>query len=106
MKGIELTVNSIIIVALGAIVLVLSVLYLSGSMGQMSGLSVESALNDGCRKFAETGMDPSALMLGDIDDDGASDTLLHACRLSMKNMALNSDECKQYCRQKFPGLVP
>jgi hypothetical protein len=107
-KGVELPTNTVIVLALGIFVLVLVVLYVARGFNPLADASADSAVNQGCQKYAQMGGSPEiagTLMVGDIDNDGKGDTLLKACQMSMKNPTMNAAECVNVCASKFPNLI-
>jgi hypothetical protein len=106
MKGVELPVNTMIVIALGFFVLILVAFWLVGGFKPLDEAKVDSAVNDGCNKYAQnTDFLPEDIGVGDINNDGKADTLLDACRLYMKKMDLTSQECIDICVKKFRGLI-
>jgi hypothetical protein len=107
-KGVELPTNTMIVLILGIFVLVLVALYVSRSFNPMADASADSAVNQGCQKYAQMGSNPETvetLMVGDIDNDGKGDTLLKACQISMKNPTMTKEACVNVCASKFPSLI-
>lgn len=105
-KGVELTTNTIIIIALGLLVLILTVVWLGRAYLPLGDATVDAALMDGCKQYGLTKTEPEAITIGDINKDGSIDTLLFACQLSAKKMDMGDTECKKICSQRFPGLIP
>jgi len=107
LKGVELPTNTIIALALGIFVLVLVVLYVSRGFNPLADASADSAVNQGCQKYAQMGGTPETvetIIVGDIDNDGKSDSLLKACQLSMNNPTMAKEACVNVCAGKFPTI--
>jgi len=104
-KGVELTINTVIIIALGVLVLVLTAVWLVNIFKPINEASVDSALMEGCKQYGLNGGEPESIMVGDIDRNGQPDSLLYACKLSEKKMDLETPRCKEICSKRFPGLI-
>jgi hypothetical protein len=112
-KGIELPVNTTIVIALGFIVLVVLAVFLIRIFSQ-SDLSPENAINMGCRDYALNPADPenpseiseklTSIILGDLTGDGLPNNLLDACRIYSKNPSLTPQGCIDICKSRFPGI--
>lgn len=103
MKGISLSINTIIIVAIAILVLVfLGYTFLIGSFPPFYGMRLEQSFNSGCEKYIKTGTSPENIFVGDINSDGSNDNLLTACRMYYGIDDMNLTECENRCKQKFP----
>ncbi len=103
MKGVSLSINTIIIISLAILVLVfLSYTFLAGSFPGFYGMRLEQAFNSGCEKYIRTGTSPKDIFVGDINSDGSEDSLLTACRLYYGIDDMTLTECENRCEQKFP----
>ena len=102
MKGISLPVNSVIIIVLAILVLVLlGYMFITGT-NPFVFVSYESALNNGCKVFLESGQSVDNILVGDLNKDGSSDSLLTACQLYYSNPDMDVDGCADRCRDRFP----
>ena len=84
MKGIELPINILVIVAIAVIVLLgMVALYFAGWTPFSNSLSYQSVKNDACEELVRTGCgDTTAINLGNFnadDDDTDVDTLQELC---------------------------
>lgn len=102
MKGINLSVNTVIVIALAILVLVLlSYLFITGTRPLVSA-KYENALNRGCKIYLQTNQSTDSIMIGDINGDANPDSLLTACRLYYLNKTMGAEECGKRCRERFP----
>ncbi len=103
MKGINLPVNSVIIITLAILVLVfLGYMFITGTNPLPQTVKPENAFNIGCKKYFETENSPENIPVGDINNDGNQDNLLTACRLYYSNESMEAEGCEQRCRDRFP----
>ncbi|MCK4730309.1 MAG: hypothetical protein KAT28_03245 [Candidatus Aenigmarchaeota archaeon] len=101
LKGIELPVNTVIILVVAILVLVL-IVYMVIKGTDMSLVTNQDAFNRGCRVYIEEGRLPSTIMLGDITNDGKEDSLLTVCRLHYMDSSMDDEGCREKCREVFP----
>ncbi len=101
LKGIELPVNTVIIIVVGFLVLAL-IIYMVINGTDMSTVIYQSAFNEGCRVYVEEGRLPSTIMLGDVTNDGKADSLLTVCRLHSLDSNMDEEGCMEKCRIVFP----
>lgn len=85
MRGLELPVNTLIVIVLAIIVLVAVIAFFMGAWRPgVSGIEMENAKNSGCQAFVSAGCDDRDLNIiivnYDVDGNGAKDdSLLRLC---------------------------
>ena len=99
LKGIELPVNSVIIIALAIMVLLMIAAFLMGA--DVSPSKVESAWSRGCGVLKSTyNCDASKvkdIIVTDITGDAVDDSLLVICRAKFKNDEASAHWCRNKC---------
>jgi len=99
MKGIELPVNSVIIIALAIMVLLMIAAFLMGA--DVSPSKVESAWSQGCNILKNThncdADKVTDIIVTDITGDAVGDSLLVICRAKFKNDNASVHWCRNKC---------
>ena len=101
-KGIELPVNSVIVIALAIFVLLMLAAFFSKSGSEMDRTQVQNAFNQGCYQLSTTydcreeGVDK--IMTGLIKDNKALN-LAEVCKNYLGNMLASSKDCVKACPQ-------
>ncbi len=104
MKGIEMPVNTVIIVALAIMVLLMLAMFFFGGTRQMSATSLESAWSQGCSILKSHNCEADkveGIMVADITGDGIKDSLLLICRAKYQDDTVS----EYWCRNKCCGTV-
>ena len=105
-KGIELPVNSVIIIALAIFVLLLLAAFFSKSSGELDKTQVNSAFNQGC-SLLSSAYNCDHTRLKDVKTNlvvnGQAQSLLDVCRRSFNDGAMSELKCKNACQtcQKY-----
>ena len=103
MKGIELQVNSVIVIALAIMVLLMIAAFLMVG-GDTSSMDLEKAWNQGCGVLKNThNCDRSivdSLQVLDVTGDGIADNLLTICRAKYNDQTLTGTYCRNQCCNK------
>ncbi|MCK4730010.1 MAG: hypothetical protein KAT28_01705 [Candidatus Aenigmarchaeota archaeon] len=110
MKGVELPVNSVIVIALAIMVLLMIAAFLMGGVGQMSSTDVDNAWNRGCGVLKNTykcdDTKVSTIDSGiDVTGDGVSDTLSHVCIKKFGQTSEGADITDKFCRNKCCNTI-
>ncbi len=105
MKGIELPVNSVIVIALAIMVLLMIAAFLMGGLGPMGSTDVESAWSSGCKVLTSTYNCDSTKVKTidsgvDVTGDGVSDTLFQVCQKKYGETSTGEDITENFCRNK------
>ena len=102
MKGIELPINVLIIVAVALVVLLAIIaIYFSGFNPFSGAMNIEAAKNEACRRLVQEnrcGGTPAGIIITDLDfsyNGDVQDTLDELCQ-DVFNTA-NDAKCKQMC---------
>ncbi len=96
MKGINLLVSSVIILAILSLVF-LGYIFSTGPIPPPS-TRYRSAINNGCKIYLQSNQSVESIMVGDINNDGKQDNLLTACKLYYSNESMEAEGCEQICR--------
>jgi len=101
MKGIELPVNSVIVIALAIMVLLMIAAFLMGGLGPMSSTDVENAWTQGCSVLKNTHncdrTKVDSLQVVDVTGDGIADNMLTICRAKFNDQTLTGTYCRNKC---------
>ena len=99
MKGIELPVNSVIVIALAIMVLLMMAAFFMNA--DVSSTNVESAWSQGCNVLKNTyncdASKVSSIIVTDITGDAVDDSLLAICRAKFKNNVASAHWCRNKC---------
>jgi len=99
-KGIELPVNSVIIIALAIFVLLLmAAFFMTGSSG-LDKTQVNTAFNQGCSQLSSLyscDHEKMAEINTNLVVNGQAKNLLEVCRISFNNPIMSAFKCKNAC---------
>jgi len=100
-KGIELPVNSVIIIALAIFVLLMIASFFGKSGGELDKTQINTAFNQGCSQLSSS-FNCDYENLADIKTslviNGQAKTLLDVCRMSFNNPSMSAFKCKSACQ--------
>ena len=99
-KGIELPVNSVIIIALGIFVLLMISAFFEKSGGEIDKTQVNTAFNQGCSQLSMSyncDYERISEIKTSLVVDGRAKTLLDVCRMSFNNPSMTSLKCMRAC---------
>lgn len=100
LKGIEMPVNSVIVIALAVMVLLMLATFFFGGTGQTRSVSIESAWGEGCNilkvRYNCDGSKVSEIRTADITGDGIEDSLLAICKIKYGEKATKYG-CRNIC---------
>jgi len=100
LKGIELPVNSVIVIALAIFVLLMLAAFFGKSSGELDKTQVNTAFNQGCSQLASA-FNCDYEKLADIKTslviNGQAKTLLDVCRMSFNNPSMSAFKCMRAC---------
>ncbi len=110
MKGIELPVNSVIVIALAIMVLLMIAAFLMGGLGPMSSTDVETAWSNGCKVLTSTHQCDSSKVSTidsgvDVTKDGLSDTLFQVCQKKYGETSEGAGITENFCRNKCCSTI-
>lgn len=101
-KGIELPVNSVIVIALAIFVLLMLAVFLTKGTGDMDRTQLGNAFNAGCSQLAMS-YDCQSSGVGSITTNyqigGKALSFLDACRQYINNGLASADDCVRNCPQ-------
>jgi hypothetical protein len=101
LKGIELPVNSVIIIALAIFVLLMLAAFFGKSGSELSQTEITNAFNQGCSQLSSSYncdyQKVSEIKTGLIVN-GQAKTLLDVCRMSFNNPSMSQLKCKFSCQ--------
>jgi len=106
LKGIELPVNSVIIIALAIFVLLMIAAFFSKSSGELDRTQINSAFNQGCSLLASA-YNCDQERMQDIKTslvlNGQAQNLLQVCKISFNDQTKSALKCKFACQtcQKY-----
>jgi len=105
-KGIELPVNSVIIIALAIFVLLLMAIFFESGGSELSKTQVNSAFNQGCSQLSSLyscSHEKMAEVKTNLVVNGQARNLLDVCRMNFNNPTMSAMKCKFACGtcQKF-----
>jgi len=101
LKGIELPVNSVIIIALAIFVLLMLAAFFSKSGSELDRTQVNSAFNQGCYLLASAYSCDHTRISGiktNLVVNGQALNLLQVCQTSFNNPAMSELKCKFACQ--------
>ncbi|MGC9310918.1 MAG: hypothetical protein ACP5E4_04330 [Candidatus Aenigmatarchaeota archaeon] len=102
MKGVEMTVNTVIIIVLSLLALAVLTIFLLRGYGSSDAAFYESAVMQGCKEYVlNPEGDVATIDIGDVNNDGTPDTLLSACRAYLGKPSLPVEECEDLCRSRY-----
>ena len=106
LKGIELPVNSVIIIALAIFVLLMLAAFFSKSSGELDRTQVNSAFNQGCYLLASAyncDYDKVDQIKTNLVMNGQALSLLQVCQASFNDNTKSKLKCKNACQtcQKY-----
>jgi hypothetical protein len=106
-KGIELPVNSVIIIALAIFVLLMLAAFFGKSGGEIDKTQVNTAFNQGCSQLSSS-YACDYTRVNDVKTslvvNGQAKSLLDVCRMSFNDPAMSAFKCKKVC-QTCPNRV-
>ena len=101
LKGIELPVNAVIIIALAIFVLLMLAAFFGKSSGDLTSTQITAAFNQGCSQLSSS-YSCDYQKVGEIKTslviDGQAKTLLDVCRMSFNNPSMSQLKCKFACQ--------
>jgi hypothetical protein len=100
-KGIELPVNSVIIIALAIFVLLIIAAFFSKSGGEIDKTQINTAFNQGCSQLSTTyncDSEKISEVKTSIVENGWAKNLLDVCRMSFNNPTMSAFKCKSACQ--------
>jgi hypothetical protein len=99
-KGIELPVNSVIVIALAIFVLLMLAMFLGKGAAQLTAIEAQNAYQSGCSQLSSMySCDPKKVdqvSTGLVIEGGAVD-FLTACRTNFNNPLMSADACVKGC---------
>lgn len=101
MKGISLSINTVIIIVLAIIVLIFVVWFFTSQTSPIANfLEVQAAWQKGCYIYLQTGeRDPMIDM--DIDNDGLDDNFFKICKAYFNRVDISLEDCLRQCEKEF-----
>jgi hypothetical protein len=100
-KGIELPVNSVIVIALAIFVLLMLSAFFGKSGGEIDKTQVNTAFNQGCSQLSSA-FNCDETKVSEIKTslivNGQVKTLLDICRMSLNNPSMSALKCKFACQ--------
>jgi hypothetical protein len=100
-KGIELPVNSVIIIALAIFVLLMIAAFFGKSGGELDKTQVNTAFNQGCSQLSSS-YNCDHEWISEVKTsliiNGQAKTLLDVCRMSFNNPSMSALKCKFACQ--------
>jgi hypothetical protein len=106
-KGIELPVNSVIIIALAIFVLLMLAAFFGKSGSELDQTQVNTAFNQGCSQLSSSyNCDETKVseVKTSLVVSGQAKSLLDVCRMSFNNPSMSALKCKFAC-QTCPKIV-
>jgi len=105
-RGIELPVNSVIIIALAIFVLLMLAAFFSRSSGELDKTQVNSAFNQGCSLLASAyncDYDKVDQIKTNLVVNGQAQTFFEVCKRSFNDRTMSELRCKNACQtcQKY-----
>jgi hypothetical protein len=100
-KGIELPVNSVIIIALAIFVLLMLAAFFGKSSNELTTTQVTNAFNQGCSQLSSSyNCDYEKLpeIKTSLIINNEAKSLLDVCRMSFNNPSMSAFKCKKACR--------
>jgi hypothetical protein len=101
LKGIELPVNTVIIIALAIFVLLMLAAFFGKSSGDLTTTQITAAFNQGCSQLSSSyNCDYEKLpeIKTSLISNGEATTLLDVCRMSFNNPSMSALKCKFACQ--------
>jgi len=101
MKGVSLSINTVIIIVLAIIVLIFVVWFFASQTTPTSNfLEVQAAWQNGCYIYLQTG-ERNPVMDADIDNDGLEDSFFKVCKAYFNRVDITLEECLRQCEKEF-----
>jgi hypothetical protein len=100
-KGMEMPVNSVIIIALAIFVLLMIAFFFSKSSGELDSAQTSTAFNQGCSQLSSSyGCDETKMpeIKTSLLINGQAKNLLEVCRISFNNPTMSAIKCKFACQ--------
>jgi len=106
-KGIELPVNSVIIIALAIFVLLMLAAFFGKSGGEIDKTQINTAFNQGCSQLS-TSYNCDYTRINEVKTNlvinGQAKTLLQVCQMSFNDLKMSAFKCRKAC-QVCPNRV-
>jgi hypothetical protein len=100
-KGIELPVNSVIVIALAIFVLLMIAAFFGKSGSEIDKTQVNTAFNQGCSQLSSSyscDHERMSEVKTSLVVNGQAKTLLDVCRMSFNNPSMSALKCKFACQ--------
>jgi hypothetical protein len=100
-KGMELPVNSVIIIALAIFVLLMLAAFFGKSGSELDQTQINTAFNQGCSQLSSSyncDYERVPEIKTSLVINGQAKTLLDVCRMSFNNPSMSAFKCKKACQ--------
>jgi hypothetical protein len=111
-KGIELPVNSVIIISLAIFVLLMLAAFFGNSGSELDQIRINTAFNQGCSQLSTSyhcDHEKVSEVKTSLIVSGEAKNLLEVCRMSFNNPSMSALKCKfvcQTCQKRVYGGSP